>query len=1224
MSYYYPKSGFIISGQNLNFVDRVVWGEKSIENIQVLDTTGISGRLPADAVTAPVFVETASESINVGVKGVVLAAGNQVQPIPLAVDSVSGKAGDLITIQGHNYVNITEVNFGGVSSEFSTTSSEEIQAIVPENADYSKITVFNGLNTGINGSITEASGLTPNEFVPIPQITGLSSGQLVSGEVLTILGSSFSGVTGVSFNSIEADSVTVPSSTEIEVTIPSGNTKGVPRLLLKSGQYVDAASNYTFTPSVRVDAIKNSAGSSVGAGLKTGELFKLEGANFSTGILYATGDGYLWSLGETTGTFSIINDTEISGLVPTGIEINLTGEANPSIAELEIKIYSQDYPNSYLSDVNFPPTINPPVITHYQPNLNSLPFGSAPTAFSSGCAVGITGDVVTAFGENLIGITGVQILPAMGGNVGVGSTADFTTFSPSPDGKSMSLALPTGGGVFGNYGEFFTAIYSGRFGENTGVSSVFMIGEAFINNQLGATPGIDPATNVTPGTVGKVRGRSFVSGSEVLLYKNNFNDENLISSLPTSGYENSFNWTEVSFTYPNAFETGINYKLTVKNPRGLADSNPSYQDFSIETIPRPTISGFIVNTGEGANYALNYADYPTTGDTTDSILMSGFFGSPSGSNGLSDLSYEVRIGNVTVDGAAINGLDPAYPGFTWTGTHTPFLTISASSLGGVSGPITVITSGGVATSEDIVEIIPGRPSVSGFYQGGGQQPFNPATDIFNGRFGSDELYTYYGDGNLITVTGSRMGLVTGIEFSGQNNNIISTNLFKRRAGSYITFAKPEDTSLESGIFQLADSFGRKVKSALRNQDDNMQVSGIKAVTLSGMDNIAMPGESISVTGNYITGANTLYFPMISGGETGVRAYSTVNNSNNVQTNKYHIPTGVLGGSLRFANETKVFNNFGNLVRTFTSNPELFNGDIDFEPLTEVKGVHPFPTIANSQAVYSTGENIIITGINAGRFFNSGDLVVGISGTGSNDTEASVYFYPVTGYETGSGLAGNLQYANSPAQPNTFYNNIAFQLDSGFIGTGTFFITNPWENFDNPRNEFIGSESENFLSTQINNFPGPFKYNITGTPVSVTGYGPTRGITGSLVEATGEGLDPVTGVFFEIDNGPRLEADFTINSSSHISITVPKEGIEARGMTNILLSGGTNTTINNFEVLLDTTTVEFNTLPAGEDPTTNTNTSQYTIEETINGTVFLVTRTRFPDGTTSVISSVPKP
>ena len=107
MSYYYPKSGFIISGQNLNFVDRVVWGEKSIENIQVLDTTGISGRLPADAVTAPVFVETASESINVGVKGVVLAAGNQVQPIPLAVDSVSGKAGDLITIQGHNYVNIT-------------------------------------------------------------------------------------------------------------------------------------------------------------------------------------------------------------------------------------------------------------------------------------------------------------------------------------------------------------------------------------------------------------------------------------------------------------------------------------------------------------------------------------------------------------------------------------------------------------------------------------------------------------------------------------------------------------------------------------------------------------------------------------------------------------------------------------------------------------------------------------------------------------------------------------------------------------------------------------------------------------------------------------------------------------------------------------------------------------------------------------------------------------
>ena len=78
------------------------------------------------------------------------------------------------------------------------------------------------------------------------------------------------------------------------------------------------------------------------------------------------------------------------------------------------------------------------------------------------------------------------------------------------------------------------------------------------------------------------------------------------------------------------------------------------------------------------------------------------------------------------------------------------------------------------------------------------------------------------------------------------------------------------------------------------------------------------------------------------------------------------------------------------------------------------------------------------------------------------------------------------------------------------------------------------------------------------------------------------------------------------------------------MTDILLSGGTNTLIEDFEVLLDTTTVEFNTLAEGEAPTTTQRTSQFTIEETVNGTVFLVTRTRFPDGTTSVISSVPKP
>ena len=116
---------------------------------------------------------------------------------------------------------------------------------------------------------------------------------------------------------------------------------------------------------------------------------------------------------------------------------------------------------------------------------------------------------------------------------------------------------------------------------------------------------------------------------------------------------------------------------------------------------------------------------------------------------------------------------------------------------------------------------------------------------------------------------------------------------------------------------------------------------------------------------------------------------------------------------------------------------------------------------------------------------------------------------------------------------------------------------------------------------------------------------------------------MTGVFFEIPSGETLRADFTINSATKITATVPKEGIESRGMTNILLSGGTNDSLSNFEVILDASVVEFNIVDADDTPASSTRVGNFTQRETVNGVVFLVTRTRFPDGTTAVVSSTPE-
>ena len=191
-----------------------------------------------------------------------------------------------------------------------------------------------------------------------------------------------------------------------------------------------------------------------------------------------------------------------------------------------------------------------------------------------------------------------------------------------------------------------------------------------------------------------------------------------------------------------------------------------------------------------------------------------------------------------------------------------------------------------------------------------------------------------------------------------------------------------------------------------------------------------------------------------------------------------------------------------------------------------------------------------------------------------------------------------------------------------MGTGKFFIVNPWDDTEqNSRPTSAGTETQKYLPNQVSFFPTEYK--IEGTQVRATSFGPARGVTGSNVEITGLGFRAVTGVFFEVPSGETLQADFTINSATKITATVPKEGIESRGMTNILLSGGTNDSLSNFEVILDASVVEFNIVDADDTPTSSTRVGNFTQRETVNGVVYLVTRTRFPDGTTAVVSSAPE-
>ena len=1236
MPTFFPNSGFMVSGQNTDFVDSILFGEIEVRDLDFIDNTGISGIVPTEMVSTDyVLVNTAMENINLGSGRVIWLAGNQVKVGELATGEVSGSAGDMMTLTGENFYNITDIKFGETEcTDFRILDEDEIQVIIPEDADYGGITVFNSLNTGVDGDTSVVSGLTVNQFVPIPSVTGLSSGTLVSGEVLSILGNSLSGVTGVTMNTLPTTSFATVSSTQIDVTVPTGNTRGAPRLLMKSGQYYDVDPLYSFTPQVTVSRVARQDGTIVAGpgavgigstagnltGIATGNACIISGGNFSSDLLYETGGGYLVGIGGETGVFSIISPEKISGFVPTGIPITITGESYPTLGYLDIDVYSNNYPESYNADVRFPPAVASPSVSSYSQSLNTLPWGNTPNDFSSGTAQGISGDTLTVFGENFYGITGVFFHPASQGNLGVGD-AVLSGVSEATDGRSITLTIPNVTGLYGSWGEFYNIIYSGRFGEYTGISSFYNLGSPRIDNTLftaGESKGILPNENVGPGETGRLKGRNFYSGTEVLLYDTNFEDDNFIMALPTSGYGTGPAWTSLQYTYPDSFNTGINYKITARNRYSLATGNPSYNDWELNVIPKPIISGFRVNptTRMYTGGTFNYADFPLSGTPGMLIAISGEFTQKTGVHFLAGpnagpVYTDSAIGDSTgIEAWALSAIDMSYPGFLNSGQVTPFYRLGIPP-GTQSDVISIYTDGGVASTSGILGVYPRAPEVSGFWYGTGSAPFNTGSDT------DWDKQRYLGPGSFVNVSGARMNLVTGIEFSGSNDSF-SINRFTRKDSTRLQFNLPAGINTGSGIFQVVDYVGRKDSSRQLKRIGfpkrfSTVETGIDFSIFSGVTDYVMPGQDVSLSG-WNTPATRLAFPTISGGDSALVTVHGGSFFGDFATYTYKLPTGITYDPF--------VAQYYDLVSGIVVNSNLFNEGVSSTPLPKISWVDPYPSSLSSVNSL-TGDIFKITGYNSYYDEVEGDLVVGITGTGNKNSEAQVYFYGVSGYETG---------LNS-ADSNAFYNGLEFQLDSGFIGTGQFFLVNPWEDFTGDiKANFIGSVGEELLHRNLDGTTAqrhntnqifPYDYIISGTRVDVTGYGPVRGITGSNVELTGAGLDPVTGVYFKVHNGPYLEADYTLNSSTSMTVEVPQEGVEVRGFADIILSGGTNETLPNFEVLLDATAVQFNTLREDEEPGTSSGTSQYVIEETLDGVVYLVTKTKFPDGTTTLVSSVPK-
>jgi len=1113
-------------------------GEEPVKALSYLATTGISGKVPEGAFSNGVFVDTSTSVVSAGEVNVILRPDDQVSVGE--VKQWSGRAGDLVSITGSNFQQITNVDFGDASAEFYKVNKQQLNLVVPQNSLWDVIRVRSSLRTGLNGDTSISSGSSPsyNKFVPIPEIVGLSTGQQVTGGAVDILGRNFGGATGVSFNDIVSAASVVGAS--LRTTVPSGDVWGKVGVLLQSGLVVSGNSDLEFKSLAKLTGYGPNASSSsqVIDGVTTyvgvGDTIRLSGENFIPEILYdsketdLSASGYLVGFGGggSTGLFNLVDDRVMTGIVPPTAP---TGSGS-------LFLYSNHYPEAFPSDMNFFPKYSPPLIASVVNEYNN----------TSDPASGIAGNMLTIKGNNLFHITGAAIT---GGALGIG-TYGTSALIGSPQGTSVRVIVGTDISTIYVH-QAYNVTLSGTYGDVTGVDQFVGYGNPSIS-------AVDPITDIAPNATGVITGTNLYSGTSAILVKDTMSNE--YREMPCSGFVSDY--TECKFTYPTAFTTG-QYKLKVRNQRSQDLLNTV-----LGVYHSPELSGFV-------------PAEVTVAETTATV--SGFFEQVTG----------VRVGEIDIagfttqsNGANISGIE--------------FVVDEDAT----SDKIGVFTRGGNVFSETDLVVVPGKPIVSGYWVGE-KDSEKPATIDYNQVVAA---------GGNIHVSGRRLYLVEELEVSGESSKFTSTLL---GGGTYggLDFSVPEEINPNSGLFNLVDYLGRT-----GTFDSSCDGSGLNVFSLTGLEEWKVPGDSLVVSGNNLSGLNVLF----TGGDNDEIAGYNISSSgidldpvNGVETISIAVPTGILNASP--------------ITFTGQSNLRVYTTPTAFHSLAVVSGVKGL-----TAGAINTGSNFIITGVNFQSSISpvSGDPVALISGTG--------YQNGVTGETTG-GIFANLYETGLSGTNSSFISVIQSTSNTEFIGTGNLILLNggnfedySYSSYPKLYQNFASSPSAPYQGDQIDYFSDTVTLN--GTWVDATGFGPSVGITGSTIEISGQGFNAVSGVYFTTEKGAtssnpslplerdiiQMATDITINSDSKITVKVPRVAVSQRTDTQILLSGGTNDSIGPFSVLVDSPGFVSDVIDvAGEAPRALANqVVRFSIDEFINGVRYTVTYDKYPDGTLVRVSSIP--
>jgi hypothetical protein len=350
-----------ISGSNFTGATAVNFGSVAAD-FTVNSDSSITATVPTQAVgTFDVTVTTYSgTSASSSSDHYTYTAAAAPAVTGLATTSGGTGGGAMATITGTGFTGATSVQFGSVqTTDFTVNSDTSITVFSP---GHSSGTVHVTVTTYGGTSATSSADQFTYDTVT-PSVTGLSpmSGSPSGGDTVTIIGTGFTGATGVSFGGVAATSFVVNSDASITATTPQELPGSVDVRVTAPGgtSATSSADQYTYNGSApTVTGLSSTTGDDTG-----GYALTIYGTGFTGATAVGFEDYYGANFGTSTADFVVNSDTSLTVMMP-----ELTDD--PVIISVATPNGVSDFtPNAVFSPIST--NSSAPIITGVSPTQGS-------------------------------------------------------------------------------------------------------------------------------------------------------------------------------------------------------------------------------------------------------------------------------------------------------------------------------------------------------------------------------------------------------------------------------------------------------------------------------------------------------------------------------------------------------------------------------------------------------------------------------------------------------------------------------------------------------------------------------------------------------------------------------------------------------------------------------------------------------------------------------------